>query len=255
MRALRSQQRHGHSLSRGTAGSSPLHTVTSSPGKGDGDQRRDPPSFPRTGEPRAVPAGTEPAPAPRFTRIFPALRPHPWAVPAPSHTALPADRAPGMSGQPPLPPDFLRDSSTPEENQYFSTHRRQEREKAFHGKGDAADASRMPHPSGSPSSPCLSAGCGKCHLFPFPHRNRRRAELCSHLRPRGIHTPGAGCRFGSLKASKGSVGAGVGSFCSNGEDGDAPSHCTSRPKFPSLCRAGSSRERELFQTQEGWESS
>lgn len=64
-----------------------------------------------------------------------ALCPPPWAVPTPSHTAFPAGRAPGISGQPPLPPDFLRDSSAPEENQYFSTHQRKGREKHSMGKG------------------------------------------------------------------------------------------------------------------------
>lgn len=92
VRALQSQQRHSHSLGRGTAGSSPLHTVTSSRGKSEGDQKRDLTSFPRIGEPCAVSGGIEPAPAPQFTRTFPALCLHPWAVPAPSHTAFPGDR-------------------------------------------------------------------------------------------------------------------------------------------------------------------
>lgn len=115
-----------------------------------------------------MPAGTEPAPAPRFTRILPALCPHPWAVPAPSHTALPADRAPGMSGQPPLPPDFLRDSSTPEENQYFSTHRRKEREKHSMGKGTRRMLLACLIPAARPRVPAsrLAVGNGTC----FPSR-------------------------------------------------------------------------------------
>lgn len=42
------------------------------------------------------------------------------------------------------------------------------------GKGLEADASRMPHRSGSPLGLCLLAGCGKWHLFPFPLRSRAR---------------------------------------------------------------------------------
>lgn len=238
VRALQSQQRDSHSLSRGTAGSSPLHTVTSSPGKGEGDQRRDPlPSFPRTGELRAVLGGTEPAPAPRFTRTFPALWPHPWAVPAPSHTAFPVERTPGMSGQPPLPPDFLCDSSTPEENQYFSTHQRKDREKHSMGKGTRRMLLACLIPAACPRVPAsrLAVGNGTC----FPSRSavtgrhckRRRAELCSHLSHRDIHAPGAECSFGPPKASEGSVG----------EDGETTPfpHPTAHPcpKAPSLCRA------------------
>lgn len=113
-----------------------------------------------------MPAGTEPAPAPRFTRIFPALCPHPWAVPAPSHTALPADRAPGMSGQLPLPPDFLRDSSTPEENQYFSTHRRKEREKHSMGKGTRRMLLACLIPAARPRVPASRLAVGNATCFP-----------------------------------------------------------------------------------------
>lgn len=88
VRALRNQQRHGHSLSRGTAGSSPLHTVTSSPGKGDGDQRRDPPlPFPEPGSPVRCRQGQS--------------RPQ---LPGSHASSLPSARTPGQCLLPPTQP-------------------------------------------------------------------------------------------------------------------------------------------------------
>lgn len=80
----------------------------------------------------------------------------------------------------------------------------------------------------------LAVGNGTC--FPSrsalagQHCNRRRAELCSHLRPRSMHAPDAGCRFSPPKGSEGSIGE-------NGETAPFP-HPTAHPAQTSHPSAG-----------------
>lgn len=146
-------------------------------------------------------AAGEPAPDPRTTCILPVLCLHPWAVPAPSCAASPPHTGTWGVLAAPTPFQLLRDSSTPEENQYFSTHQTKDRDKHFMGKGTRRMLLACLIPAAHPwvSASWLAVGNGTC--FPscctvmLIQRQWKigRVELWSSVKPWCIRIPGTRC--------------------------------------------------------------